>query len=507
MRQTQNKRLIEDVKEYAENVRRTTAVTVEETDAQKASRIKSLCKDPKKFQEYYFPDLKETPDYIIRAAKKVLANPTFFGWWMMFRGARKSTWLNIILPLMFMARGEMKFMVLIAQNAKASLRFLGSLQAQLENNQRYIHDFGEQMCLGDWASGEFSTAQGVQFVGLGMQMSTRGLNKSLERPDYIVATDLDSDEMSRNPSRVEDTYTWLTGSVLGTFETGGDRRRFVFDNNYFSKTSLGHLLMIRSKRLEIIRVDILDKDGKPAAPFITEAYIEELKDRGYGAFMREYMNTPITEGKTFKAEWIRWKPALKWREYEVLVTYTDPSFKSHSNADFKATVLMGKIGKEYHILKAFCRQTTSGVMIQWLYDLAEFFKKRDIICYHYIESSFNQDSIMQEFDEYGEKIGWWLDIVGDDTRKSNKQERIEAVSVKWETGRVYYNSNEKSDPDMLIGIEQTTAFEKGSSAHDDFPDCCEGGIAKIEKLALNSFNANKRSQMSMGRRDKGKYSH
>lgn len=96
---------------------------------------------------------------------------------------------------------------------------------------------------------------------------------------------------------------------------------------------------------------------------------------------------------------------------------------------------------------------------------------------------------------------------GDDSRKANKQERIEAVSVKWETGRVYYNSNEESDPDMLVGIEQTTAFEKGSSAHDDFPDCCEGGIAKIEKLALNSFNANKRSQMSMGRRDKGKYSH
>lgn len=507
MRQTLSKQIINDVRQYAENVRNSTAVTVDETDAQKAVRIKHLLKDPKKFQEYYFPDLKETPDYIIKATKKVLENPTFFGWWQMFRGARKSTWLNIIIPLMLMARGEMKFMVLIGQNKEFAWRFLGSIQAQLENNQRYIHDFGAQICMGNWASGEFTTAQGVTFIGLGMQMPTRGLNNNMKRPDYIIGSDLDSDQMSRNPSRVEDAYTWLMGSVLGTFETGGANRRFVFDNNYFSKTSLGHLLMTRSQKLEIIRVDILDKNGKPAAPFITEAYIEELKDRGYGPFMREYMNTPLTEGKIFKAEWIRWKPALKLREYEFLVTYTDPSFKSHSNADYKATVLMGKIGKEYHIIKAFCRQTTSGVMIQWLYDLGDKFRQRDIICYHYIESSFNQDSIMQEFDEYGENAGWYLDIVGDDSRKANKQERIEAASVKWETGRVYYNSKEESDPDMLVGIEQTTAFEKGSSAHDDFPDCCEGAISKLEKLSFNSFSANKMSQMNMGKRKSDKYSH
>ena len=38
---------------------------------------------------------------------------------------------------------------------------------------------------------------------------------------------------------------------------------------------------------------------------------------------------------------------------------------------------------------------------------------------------------------------------------------------------------------MQTGIDQTLAFEKGAKSHDDFPDCCEGGISWIERRGIS----------------------
>lgn len=469
---------------YREAVAKSTRSVLEETDKEKQARIARLLKDPKAFQEYYFPALKETPDYLIKATKRVLKDPTFFGWWMMFRGARKSTWLNVIIPLMLKARGEMKFMVLIGQNERFAKRFLSNIQANLEANHRYIADFGQQERVGSWEACEFTTTDGVSFVGLGMGQSPRGLNIDFKRPDYIVSSDLDSKELSKNPARCREMYNWLLEDVLGTFETGAKVARFVYDNNYFSETSIGHILKSENEGLDIIRVDALKPDGTPIADFITMEWVEAKKKRiGYRAFMREFMNTPIEEGSVFKADWIRFKKMLPLTKYDYLVSYCDPSFKSSKSSDFKAIVLMGRVGRELHIIRAFCRQTTPQVMVSWHYDLAWELHKQGIPCRHYIEANMIQDILMDSYEEEGARRNWWMDILPDKERKGNKTDRIEASSVSWEAGHVYYNIAMQDDPDMKVGLAQTLAFEKGSSAHDDFPDACEGAKTKLDTMS------------------------
>ena len=501
-RQKDIKNLLSQFQQYAERIYTATEPTLDETDVEKQARIKRLLNNPKAFQEYYLPFLKETPEYLLNPIKLVLQKKDYFGWWQMFRGARKSTWLNQILPMMLLAKGEIGFMLLIGPNETFSMRLLGSLQTQLENNQRFIQDFGQQKHLGSWAEGEFTTKSGVSFVGLGMGQPVRGLNIQMKRPDYIVCSDIDSKELSKNPARCREMYHWLMEDVLSTQEAGGNAR-FVFDNNYFSKTSVGHFLMTENPAILISKVNILDKEGKPVAPFISDKWIEEKKARiGYRAFMREYMNTPIEEGSIFKADWIRWKEMKDLKKYDYLIVYCDPSFKAHTGADYKALALVGKIGREYHILKAFCRQCTVTTMVKWHYDLGLLLENKGLICYHVIEGNFNQDSLINDYNAEGETRGRYLDVLPDKHRKGDKAARIEAIAVKWERGEVFYNALEKDSSDLQAGIAQTLDFERGKRTHDDFPDACEGAISWIDRRSRPYKGVNDHDFRLGSRRDR-----
>ena len=51
----------------------------------------------------------------------------------------------------------------------------------------------------------------------------------------------------------------------------------------------------------------------------------------------------------------------------------------------------------------------------------------------------------------------------------------------WERGFVTYDDSQRDDPDMLAGIDQTLAFEKGMRGHDDAPDADEGAIWILQR--------------------------
>ena len=72
-------------------------------------------------------------------------------------------------------------------------------------------------------------------------------------------------------------------------------------------------------------------------------------------------------------------------------------------------------------------------------------------------------------------------MIGDKRKKPDKFQRVEAVSPLWERGFVWYDDTQKDDPDMLAGIDQTLAFEKGMRGHDDAPDADEGAIWILQR--------------------------
>lgn len=494
---------------HCETVQAATAVNINETQAQRLARIRHLRTDYAAFVDYYFPHWTINPEtgkatpcapFHVSAANKILKDRNLKAAFQWHRGAAKSTNMDVFVPMWLMAQEhrEINVMVLVGKSEDNAKTLLGDIQAELQYNQRYIHDFGEQYNVGTWEEGEFVTRSEVAFFARGRGQSPRGLRYRSHRPDYVVIDDLDDDELVESPARVTKLFDWVRSALFGTLD--GGRGRFIMVGNLIAKNSvLAKWCDIKS--VHVTKVNIYDSKG--GISWASKWTPQEVKDIenvvGYRAFQKEYMNNPIIEGAIFRNEWIRWGKRPAWSKFSELVLYIDPSFKGSIKNDYKAAKLWGKAGTMLYHLRAFVRQSSVAEMVRWCYDLYEWTREQGISVRWYMEANFMQDTILDEFRREGELRSYQLPITGDKRKKPDKFQRVEAISPLWERGFVVYDETQKDDPDMLAGIDQTLAFEKGMRGHDDAPDADEGAIWLLQRdTHAKSFNP------SFGRRTNAK---
>ena len=492
------KRSLDLWREHCARVQSLTEVSVSvaaESPADRDRRIRRLLSNYAAFCEYYFPHYLALRDKVSGNVIRVIHNAPFhneaarlvrrtpdlkavFKW---PRGHAKSTHFDIFIPLwlLFQPQRLINFMVVVGKSQDSANRLLADIQAELGFNRRLIADFGEQRSLGEWTDGEFKTQSGAKFLAVGRGQSPRGLRDRQSRPDYVVIDDLDDDELCRNPRRVKELVEWVREALFGALDVG--RGRFIMVGNLISKSSV--LAAIAATPGVIVsEVKALDRNGLPTwrekwSLQEAQAYRDFV---GYRAWEKEMMHNPISDGSIFRNEWIRFKRLPRLSKYDMLVCYTDPSFKSSTANDYKACRLWGRIGTELHLIDCFVRQATVSEMVRWLYDLYE--RTRDVAAVQFfMEANFMQDIILDEFAAEGALRGYQLPILPDKRHKPDKIQRIEAVSPLWERGVVFYNELKRDDPDMLVGIEQTLAVERGSRVHDDAPDADEGAIWILQR--------------------------
>lgn len=496
-------------KQHCETVQAATAVNINETQAQRLARIRHLRTDYAAFVDYYFPHWTINPEtgkatpcapFHVSAANKILKDRNLKAAFQWHRGAAKSTNMDVFVPMWLMAQEhrEINVMVLVGKSEDNAKTLLGDIQAELQYNQRYIHDFGEQYNVGTWEEGEFVTRSEVAFFARGRGQSPRGLRYRSHRPDYVVIDDLDDDELVESPARVTKLFDWVRSALFGTLD--GGRGRFIMVGNLIAKNSvLAKWCDIKS--VHVTKVNIYDnKGGISWASKWTPQEVKGIENVvGYRAFQKEYMNNPIIEGAIFRNEWIRWGKRPAWSKFSEIVLYIDPSFKGSIKNDYKAAKLWGKAGTTLYHLRAFVRQSSVAEMVRWCYDLYEWTREQGISVRWYMEANFMQDTILDEFRREGELRGYQLPITGDKRKKPDKFQRVEAISPLWERGFVVYDETQRDDPDMLAGIDQTLAFEKGMRGHDDAPDADEGAIWVLQRdTRAKSFNP------SFGRRTNAK---
>lgn len=494
----EQKEALERWKEHCRDVQALTTVSIavaKESPSDKARRIRRLLSNYNEFCEYYFSHFLTLRDKTTGEVVKVIHNAPFhtqaalrirntpnlkavFKW---PRGHAKSTHIGVFIPLwlIFQPKRLINFMITVGKSEDSATRLLGDLQAELEFNQKLIADFGEQKNIGSWLEGEFKTKGGAKFLAVGRGQSPRGLRDREARPDYIVIDDLDDDELCRNEKRVKDLTDWVKEALFGALDVG--RGRFVMVGNLISKTSV-LANIAASKGVFVSEIKAVDRDGNPVwADKWTREEAQSYRDFvGYRAWEKEMMHNPITDGTIFRHEWIRFKRMPKLEKYDMLVCYTDPSFKSTTANDYKACRLWGKIGTELHLIDTYVRQDTVSGMVRWLYNLYERLPDKVAVTF-LMEANFMQDLILDEFAAEGNIRGYQLPILPDKRSKPEKIQRIEAVSPLWERGCVYYNEALKDSPDMQVGIEQTLALERGSRIHDDAPDADEGAIWYLQR--------------------------
>lgn len=495
--QAEQKLAYEQWKEHCKRVQSITdtALMAAETPAARDKRRRRLLDNYAAFCEYYFPHYLTLRDKVTgevirtihnapfhnEAARKVRSTPNLKAVFQWPRGHAKSTHFDIFMPLwlMFQPKRLINFMVIVGKSEDSAIRLLGDIQAELEHNQRIIADFGRQRGSASWQDGEFKAANGVKFLACGRGQSPRGLRDRESRPDYIVIDDLDDDELCRNEKRVHDLTDWMKEALFGSLDVG--RGRFIMVGNLISKNSV-LFNITKTPGVFVSVIKAVDRNGEPVwRGKWTKEEAREYRDFvGYRAWEKEMMHNPIVDGTIFRSEWIRFKKMPKLSKYEMLVCYTDPSFKSTTSNDYKASRLWGKIGNELHLIDCYVRQDTVSGMVRWLYNLYESLPEGVAVRF-FMEANFMQDIILDEFTTEGNIRGYQLPLLPDKRKKPEKIQRIEAISPLWERGFVFYNEALKDSPDMQVGIEQTLALERGSRVHDDAPDADEGAIWYLQR--------------------------
>ena len=492
---TEKKDALERWKSRCELVRSSTAFLPQETPGDRDKRIRSLLSDYDAFVEYYFPHFvhneatgKVTPcaPFHIEAARLIRDNDNLRAVFQWARGHAKSTHMDIFVPMWlkamsYLGRRYLNVMVLVGKSYDNAKTLIGDIQAELEHNQRYTADFGTQVSLGSWEEGRFVTQDGTAFFALGRGQSPRGLRHRNHRPDYIVIDDLDDDELVLNKDRVNRLTEWVREALFGALD--GGRGRFIMVGNLIARNSVLYNIS-QIKSVHTSRVNILNSRGDVTwAAKWTRDEVRELEAfMGYRAFNKEFLNNPILEGSVFRQEWIRYKRLPKLSTYSDLVLYIDPSWRGTKKNDYKAAKLWGATaGGELHCVRPFLRQCSIAEMVRWVYDVYEWVTSQGATLRIYMEASFMQDILLDDFSAEGWQRGYQLPITGDKRQKPNKYARIEAVSPLWERGKVFYNEAYRNDPDMAASIEQTLSFEAGSSVHDDGPDADEGAIWLLQR--------------------------
>lgn len=491
-------KLLKDFDKFCSRIQQATTIDIHESADQKIKRIRDSEKDYAKWFEYYFPNFakRKCAWFHLRLAFLVIKYPRLRLLLELFRSAGKSVHVCMGIPLyLYLVKNELFFMLLVGRTEPKAKKLLSGLEAQLRFNNRLKNDYGNKFQAGDWKEGDFLTTDGVRFMALGFEQDARGVREEGNRPDYIVVDDIDTKKHFNNDRIMRESVDIVIEDIMGTFDSDDNSiERFIFANNNIHKNSVTNRLdkyfnevikkgqKNKTTRFEILKVCAVKSltTFEPEWPEKTSAkyWQEKFADTPYRSFMREYMHTHIEDGAIFKHENIQYIIPKKKQYYDELIVYGDMSYKV--NADYKALVMVGKKGNQFHVLHSYVRQLSRTDAAKWLYDLYEEKGLERFNITYMIEGLFAMDDFVSDFDIEGQERGYIIPVLADKKSKSDKYDRIESMSGFFQKNLVYFSKYD-AGADQTTLIDQILAFEKGSQSHDDGPDALQSAIAYLNR--------------------------
>lgn len=507
-------------------IRNGSVVNKSESESAKAKRIKRLLK-PENFEEfvqYYFklPDTTLAPFswFHKEAVDNVFIKKKRKHIWRLHREAAKSVFADIFIPIFKLVNGDLTGMILASENADKAKNLIKDVEAQLRNNQKLIHDFGDFGITGSWLQGFFQTESGIGFWSFGLGQNPAGVRNGFLRPNLGIVDDADNKDLAKNQKLTKEKVDWIKGEFMGCLAK--DDRTFIYTNNKVHKQGItAHLLgdleegdpvdesyaTITAYLTEnpithepIFPIDTRDEAellahfvNQGAAPAWKEYYslqdcVNKIIDYGYRNAMRQLYHTHIEDGNRFTDSNMPWGECLPLHEYDALVTYCDPAFGESDKGCYKAVVFLGLKNRDYHILWVWIRQQGNFAQAQrnialkikegapiFETETAKFRQK--VNCEHYVESNDLQKILLKKiYEDENERneTPFWPRF--DMNKKADKIGRIESLEPLAEHGHIVFNIALKTDKDMLVLRDQFKGFPDGFI---DGPDAVEGAISKL----------------------------
>lgn len=489
-----------------------TDYVADETEQEQKKRIAWLLKPRnfEKFCKHYFPHYIDCDFgwFHKKAAKEILCSNNIVAILEWAREHAKSVFADLFIPLWLHANGKLTGMILGSETEAKAAVLLRDLEAELRENKKFKHDFGDQSVVGSWTNAHFIAGDSIGFWSFGLGQNPAGVRKAAKRPNYGVIDDAASKKRANNQAIVKEHLDWITGEFMGCLAIKGSW--FVYANNRTAKNDLtahmvGDIEPGDKKREGIVHVKVyatedpknhkmltIENGGVPAwkERYTVEDIRRKLQAMGYRNGMRQMYHTHIEDGNIFLPEHLPWVKCLPLDQYDALISYCDPSFKDTKKNDFKAIVLIGKTGRKYHFIWAWVRQASKAAMVSAHYDLDEIVNSKqkvieieggrlkEVLCPHYMEANFMQDLLLEEYEVEGDARGYQMRIRADKRSKPDKFGRIEDMSPLGERGYLGFNEKYRKNTDMITLRDQFLSFPNG---HDDGPDAGEGGVHLLNK--------------------------
>lgn len=289
----------------------------------------------------------------------------------------KSTIMDLVVVLWWLATQRKRFIVLVGDTASQAEGHLMTVVSEIEENELLLRDYPHlapamdaKRQLKKWTDREIINRAGQVVAAVGAGRSIRGLKRRQYRPDAVIIDDLENDESVETKRQRDKLESWLLKALLSLGGKGCDY--------YYIGTLLHHdSVLARVKRKEEERqaagrssvwdVKIFaaeDKDGKILWP---ERWSRERLDAkraaiGSRAYAQEYLNDPtLWEGGLFRREWFQ--IVSDWPRDARVVRYWDQAATKPApgkDPDWTAGAKVALKGGQYWILDMRRTRTTPG---------------------------------------------------------------------------------------------------------------------------------------------------
>lgn len=495
------RRSLDEWKEHCAQIKAATAVNLLETPKEQQARIDRAKKDYNFFVKTYFPNYADADcaEFHIKAAERIVLKPrpaddpnliSVLEW---PREHAKSVHADIIMPMWMIVHGKLEGLILMGKNGDDACNLLSDIQAQLQDNELFIHDFGEQYNYGDWQLGDFTTKSGIRFLALGRDQSPRGARKNEKRPNVAVIDDIDDDEIVNNPKRVRKIVERIMGALF--FALGIKGSTIIVAGNRIHSNSIlanivGDVKPGAPKRKGIYHSKIVAIDPKTKKPAWWQRYtLAQLQSKidaaGPAMAGREFFHENHVEGTIFLDRYIKWVRVHKLIEYNAIIGYFDPSFENKPTSDFKAVRVWGIKDNTKHCLKSFVRRCELNDALEFMSRVEDSLPAGIGIIWFVEKQFYNrpiQDAVFEHNEKRKKEGKRALAIIQDDRIKENKYTRIVRMQPDYANGNVGFDENEMYDPDMIEGNNQLKGIEPGYNSPDDAPDADEGAWYYLDML-------------------------
>jgi hypothetical protein len=484
---------------------------VSETSEEQEERIKFLLRPENytKFFDYYFGvgvslSLADAPcaDFHQSSYEKVYEDPFIVQMRKWYRGSAKSIHTNVGNVCHLKENGELFFGVLIGKNEGLAKILLSDLQTHLQWNERYIKDFGSQMSYGSWADGEFDTTDGKKFKALGLNQPFRGLRSGSYRIDFASVDDCEDRKTAKNIELVRENSEKIIGDLGKAFHF--KRGRLIIPNNYIVKGGLLDGIkegFKKSKHFDEQIINLSDEKNNPSwHQRLTKKDVESInKKTDYYTSQREDYNNPIEKGKLFKAVWLRYEKIPEDMIWDGVIAHWDLSYTR--NGDYKACAVVGFKNGKIYLIDSFCRQCDLPEAMEWHFSKLREFALKGISVLAFYDASVAQAAVFLPSWLAAAEREKYASVPIPNSTNTDKHLRIEATLTDVFFNKlIVINSKLKDTHDWQTAEDQILSFEKGTKAHDDFPDTLENAVRLGRSYFGYSENHSQNSKPTFGKK-------